>query len=388
MSQSENSEANIWQPKTVIKISEDTKEVEQKLTALEGQTVFQITTFSFQAGVGALAVYKNGGRLAKYSDWSETATNSFVISVPATSGDIFLAVGKTGITGNVDVRDTDIYVPNFQAIRTYAGTETSLYAQGGTNPGDLGESFFNYVSGAAPGFFVDDDATILVPLGGNGSAAWVGNKYGTSSGAGLIGAEDGNLQDQLNTIEATLENKVDTVSTETISGIKTFISNPRYSGAQVDEPDALVIKEELDSQIATIAGNPTGFTSQVNRPIIFDASDILVGETILTDASIPPNSLVFVDFNLEYFGSAGNTAWWAAALVSTEQAPNVITTDACNIYYNNADNASRVSLPSGQIMVKSDASGEVVLKFINVGSGQEPRLVLRVSGSMPIFVGV
>ena len=184
------SEANIWNPRTTLLLSSNTKRVEEKLTAIAGQTLFVLKDFAYAINTGALAVYqqdtdavvtdKGAGLLAKGTDWAEQSTTSFSLVAPAKAGDIIVAVGYVAITANVDVRDTDIYVANYQAIRDYAGIEITLYAQGAITGGDRGEAFFHKITGAAPGFYVDDGQDTLVPIGGDGSIGWVRNSYRTT----------------------------------------------------------------------------------------------------------------------------------------------------------------------------------------------------------------
>lgn len=166
-------EANVWQPKTLLEVSANTKSVEEKFTATASQTIFTLTEFTYTLSTGALKVYKNGLFLAKGVDWQEQTTETFSLVVPAAVGDKIVAVGATSITGVVDVRDTDIYVTNYQAVRDYTGTEITLYPQGETTGGDGGEAFFHKQTGAAVGTFVDDGNNILVPTGGNGSIGWL-----------------------------------------------------------------------------------------------------------------------------------------------------------------------------------------------------------------------
>ena len=166
-------EANIWNPRTLIELSADTKAVEEKITATAAQTIFTLTSFLYAVGTGSLWVYKNGVLLNKGSDWVEQTTSTFALTTTQVAGDKITALGHVAITADVDVRDTDIYVTNYQAIRDYAGTEITLYSQGKTTAGDTGESFFHKKTGAAPGFYVDDAKTILVPSGGDGSIGWL-----------------------------------------------------------------------------------------------------------------------------------------------------------------------------------------------------------------------
>lgn len=166
-------EANVWEPRTTIEIQADTKSVEERITALQNQVLFTLTDFVYVVGTGALEIHRNGLLLTKNVDWVEQTASTFSLVVPSTAGDQVVASGKVGITGLVDVRDTDIFVLNYQAIRDYAGTEITLYSQGQTTRGDGGENFFQNVTGAAPGFYVDNNTTVIVPTGGDGSAAWI-----------------------------------------------------------------------------------------------------------------------------------------------------------------------------------------------------------------------
>jgi len=166
-------EANVWQPRSLVDLIADTKRVTESFTATANQTLFTIVGFTYALGTGALEVFKNGVHMELGVDFTEGTTSTFSLVVPATLNDKIVVVGYTGITGTVDVRDTDIFVTNYQAIRDYAGTETLLFAQGKTTVGDTGENFFQKFTGAAIGTYVDDDLTILRPTGGDGTIGWV-----------------------------------------------------------------------------------------------------------------------------------------------------------------------------------------------------------------------
>jgi hypothetical protein len=169
------SEANIWQPRTVLQLSADTKRIEERLTATTGQSLFTITTFAYVLNTGALEIHKNGLLLTKGIDWVEGTTTTFSLTVGATAGDQIVATGYVGITADVDVRDTDIFISNYQAIRDYVGIEVTLYAQGRVTSGDNGASFFQKFTGAAPGTFVDNNVDVVIPTGGDGSIGWLKN---------------------------------------------------------------------------------------------------------------------------------------------------------------------------------------------------------------------
>ena len=165
-------EANIWQPRTIIEVTADTKMITQPFTALANQTLFTITDFAYTVGTGALQIYRNGKYLTPSVDFIEQTDTTFTIVTPSTAGDEIVAVGNTGISGTVDTRDTDIFLTNYQALRDYVGVEDSIYAQGSVTKGDGGEEFFQQFTGAAPGTYIDNNYNIIVPTGGNGSTAW------------------------------------------------------------------------------------------------------------------------------------------------------------------------------------------------------------------------
>jgi hypothetical protein len=187
------SEANIWQPRDIIGTSADTKRITQRFTASEGQTLFNITEFAYVTGTGALEVYRQNSDLslpatrfcAIGTDFIEQTATSFAITEPAVAGEQIVAVAFVGITGDVDVRDTDIFVANYQAIRDYAGIETSIYSQGKVALVDGGDHFFSKVTGAALGYWVDNNYNIIVPTGGDGSIAWLctGKPFGSIANA-------------------------------------------------------------------------------------------------------------------------------------------------------------------------------------------------------------
>lgn len=189
-------EASIWEPRSLLEISANTKSVEERQTAIANQTLFTLVSFAYVVGTGALEVYRNGIHLTKGTDWVEQTGTTFTITVPSVAGDQIVAVAHVGITGDVDPRDTDIFVSNYQAVRDYAGTEVSLYSQGRILTGDGGQRFFQKITGKPPSFFVDDNRDILVPSGGDGSVGWKSviavvtpSEFGAIAG-GIIDATD------------------------------------------------------------------------------------------------------------------------------------------------------------------------------------------------------
>lgn len=165
--------ANAWAPQTILKISAETKSVSERFTAVEGQVLFDIKTFAYFKDTGALEVHKNGLLLTPQIDWVEQTSTTFALVQPATANDVLVATAHVAISGNVDVRDTDIFISNYQALRDYTGTEITIYTQGRVTAADGGEGMFQLLTGFAIGFFTDNNYNILVPTAGDGSSAWL-----------------------------------------------------------------------------------------------------------------------------------------------------------------------------------------------------------------------
>jgi len=174
--------ANVWNPQSLLQLSANTKRIEQRFTALAGQTLFTLTDFTYALSTGSLAVFKNdstdtndngAGLLAEGVEWAEVTTSTFSLVTPATAGDQIIAVGYVGVTAAIDVRDTDIYIASNQALRDYAGSETTVYVQANTVVGDGEAGFFQKRTGGGVGFYVDDDEFIIVPTGGDGAVGWL-----------------------------------------------------------------------------------------------------------------------------------------------------------------------------------------------------------------------
>lgn len=74
--------ASIWAPgTTVLNIDAETSNLSEVFTASNGQTVFNLTIFTYTPGTESIAVYRNGQRLIKTVDWSETDLDTVTLSV-------------------------------------------------------------------------------------------------------------------------------------------------------------------------------------------------------------------------------------------------------------------------------------------------------------------
>lgn len=89
------------------------------------------------------------------------------------------AGSNTILTEADENRYMNVNVDNYTALRAYSvasGIDT-VFVRGYSSDNDGGSGIFEYASGAAPATYVDNDGTIIVPTGGDGSAAWL-RQYG------------------------------------------------------------------------------------------------------------------------------------------------------------------------------------------------------------------
>lgn len=167
-------EANAWQPRTIIDLGAGVKAVPESVIALEGQTVINITSFAYVLDTGALLVFKNGHHQRSGIDYGEGTSTSYTFVTPLTVGDVITSIGYTGIVGNVDVRDTDIFIPNHTALAAYIGTETTVYVKGKVLEGDGGEGWYQLYTGSPLGFYIEDGLNVVRPDSNpNGTTAWM-----------------------------------------------------------------------------------------------------------------------------------------------------------------------------------------------------------------------
>jgi hypothetical protein len=96
------------------------------------------------------------------------------------------------------------HVSNVAVLRTVNPSASRIvYLRGHTGDGDGGHGHFRAVTGSPPGTWQDNGGTVLVPTGGDGSAAWVRDHSGavdagwfgvrsdaTTSGSALQGTDD------------------------------------------------------------------------------------------------------------------------------------------------------------------------------------------------------
>jgi hypothetical protein len=102
--------------------------VSEVQTATAGQTLFTLTTVTYEPGRGNLAVYQNGIKLIAGTDYSETSTTSITLSVGTDLADEleFQAGGRlTSVASGVDVAYT---YPGTGAVATTQGAAIDAMA--------------------------------------------------------------------------------------------------------------------------------------------------------------------------------------------------------------------------------------------------------------------
>jgi len=85
-----------------------------------------------------------------------------------------VAASVAGVKAVQDAVD-GLALTNLTALRavTTGSAQPSVYLEGHTTSGDGGGGKFRYTSGQPPGTYADNGGTVIVPTGGDGSAAWL-----------------------------------------------------------------------------------------------------------------------------------------------------------------------------------------------------------------------
>lgn len=119
---------------------------------------------------------KDGSPLS--NPFQSDVNGKVVFAAPDGQYDIKFSSGPRESTASIqflDVSGALQVVENIDALRSIAGNSGRDYilAKFHTSDGDGGGGNFYWQSGEAPGTYVDNGGTIIVPAGGDGSAAWL-----------------------------------------------------------------------------------------------------------------------------------------------------------------------------------------------------------------------
>jgi hypothetical protein len=97
--------ASIWAPGSdIINIDAESSNLSQVFTATASQTVFNLTSFSYTVGGEGIAVYRNGQRLIKGVDWSETSSTSIsLVGITVAAGEVIEVVAVLGAASDASI---------------------------------------------------------------------------------------------------------------------------------------------------------------------------------------------------------------------------------------------------------------------------------------------
>lgn len=149
---------------------------------------------------------KDGGPLS--NPFQSDVNGKAVFAAPDGQYDIKFSSGPRESTASIqflDVSGAIQAVENMDALRSIAGNSGRDYilAKFHTSDGDGGGGNFYWESGAAPGTYVDNNGTIIVPTGGDGSAAWV-REYSGAASPKWFGAKGDGVSDDTDILKTAL----------------------------------------------------------------------------------------------------------------------------------------------------------------------------------------
>jgi putative cofactor-binding repeat protein len=163
--------ASVWAPGTSIDANNSIKQ--QAFVATAGQTIFNLTDFTYVNGTGSLYVFVAGGAQRPGVDFFERSTSQFELSTGAPEGAIVLALGFVEVSAILDtlltyspqyqvmtagqtvVNFSTTYVPGVASLAIYYNgirlavnvdyTETSVSSITLTNPALVGDTVYSMI---------------------------------------------------------------------------------------------------------------------------------------------------------------------------------------------------------------------------------------------------
>ena len=100
------SDANVWQPRKIIDISQEITSVGQRFIATEGQATFTITNFAYAINTDSLRVYRNGIWQDKDIGFIEISDTAFSVTPNCIEGDV-ISVSAVRDTLIGDISDAE-----------------------------------------------------------------------------------------------------------------------------------------------------------------------------------------------------------------------------------------------------------------------------------------
>lgn len=141
-------------------------------------------------------------------------------SLPLNGSEVFPIV-QNNVTVQAPVSSVGS-AANIAALKAITpAASTAVNVKGYYTTGDGGEGQFYGVTGAAPGTYVDNGGTVIVPTGGNGSSAWIRAVEGPLY-VGYFGAVGDGVTDDTAAINAALNSITDPVGGVQLSSNKQY----------------------------------------------------------------------------------------------------------------------------------------------------------------------
>lgn len=98
---------SIWAPGVAVSAASSIRS--QAFTATPSQTLFTLTSFSYELGTGSLYVYVSGLMQRPGIDFTETSATEFTLTTPVQEDTVVLAVATVEITGDVQTDSGYLY---------------------------------------------------------------------------------------------------------------------------------------------------------------------------------------------------------------------------------------------------------------------------------------
>lgn len=253
-----------------------------------GMGTLQTFVFTAAGGETSLSGLDDNNRALNYSPGFELVYLNGARLVP---GDDYVASNGSTITGLTALSPGDVVtmdaftrfslteerlslINNIAVLRLKSGAAgfDRAWLKCHTTDGDGGHGSFRWASGAPPGTYVDNNGTIIVPTGGDGSAAWLRDYSGAvnvrwfgAKGDGLT-VDSANIQSALDTGAGDVYVPDGTYMIDAVSSALEPQSNQRLILSQGAELKAIanssagyrVIKIESKTRVRIEGGKITG----------------------------------------------------------------------------------------------------------------------------------
>lgn len=221
----------------------------------------------------------------------------------------------TGISADQVVTVTTL--PN---LRNYSGSATTIILEGAAGSGDGEAGIYRYNSGSPAGTYTDNGTTIIVPTGGDGSAAWLilplANHgldaelaalagltsaadrlaYFTGSGTASLTVFTGKARDLLDDVDASTMRTtlgLGTMSTQNANAVA--ITGGAYDGGTIGASTAVT---EFHCDSTSIDGSNIIISDDVPALILKDSSDTgsgIIGYVLYRDSADSTKGLIGFD---------------------------------------------------------------------------------------------